>query len=105
MTKTQIINRISRNHKMSMAEASRVVNTFCDGIVKSLKRGNSVQIAGFGSFSVRKTGGFTARNPRTGTSRKVAAGKQVYFNPATAWNPAKKRKATRRKMRRRTSRY
>ena len=91
MTKTQIVNRIARSHKMTKREASQVVNTFCDGVSKSLKRGNSVQITGFGSFSVRKVGGFTARNPRTGTSRKIAPHKQVVFTPAPSWNPSKKR--------------
>lgn len=91
MTKTQIINRIARNHKLSKREAASVVNTFCDGISSSLKRGRTVQIAGFGSFSIKRAGGFTARNPRTGASKKVAAYKMVQFNPASSWNPAKKR--------------
>ena len=94
MTKTQIINRIARNHKMSKKEASQVLNTFCDGVSRSLKRGNNVQIAGFGSFSVRKVGGFTARNPRTGTTRKVAPHKQVVFTPASSWNPARASRGT-----------
>ncbi len=104
MTKTQIINRIAKNHKLPKAEASRIVNTLCDGISNSLKRGNNVQMAGFGSFSVRKTAGFTARNPRTGTMRKVAPGKQICFTPATSWNPMKK-KTSRKKISRRTRRY
>ncbi len=94
MTKTQMVNRIARNHKMSKKDAANVVNTVFDGIQSSLKRGRTCSFTGFGSFSVKKMGGFTARNPRTGTSRKVAAHKQVVFNPASSWNPAKSRKKT-----------
>ena len=104
MTKTQIVNRIARSHKMSKRDAQKVVNTFCEGVSNSLKRGNSVQISGFGSFSVRKVGGFTARNPRTGTTRKVAPHKQVVFTPASKWNPAKKRSRKSTTMKRRTTR-
>ena len=90
MTKTDIINKIARSNKCSKKEATNMVNTFCDSIVSNMKRGNRVSIAGFGSFTVRKGGGFTVRNPRTGMSRKVASFKEVCFNPASTWNPKKK---------------
>jgi len=92
VTKAQIVNRIARNFHMPRKEASRVVNTFCEGISSSLKKGNSVSITGFGSFSVKQLGGFTARNPRTGSSRKVSPFKTVVFTPSSSWNPAKSRK-------------
>jgi DNA-binding protein HU-beta len=87
-----MINRIARNHKMSKQEASKVVNTMFEGIQTNLKRGRTCNFAGFGSFMVKKTSGYTARNPRTGTTRKIAPSKQVVFNPASSWNPAKSRK-------------
>ena len=101
MNKSQMVNRIARNHKLSKREATRVVMTFCDGVSSNLKRGSTVQLAGFGTFSVRQAGGFTARNPRTGVSRKIAAFKQVVFTPASSWNPnrtKKRSKMSRRKM-------
>ncbi len=90
MTKTQMINKIARTQKCSKKDAAKMVNTFCDTIVSNLKRNQRVSIAGFGSFSVRKGGGFSVRNPRTGISKKVAAFKEVCFNPASNWNPKKK---------------
>ena len=97
MTKTQMINKIARTQKCSKKDAAKMVNTFCDAIVSNLKRNKRVSIAGFGSFSVRKGGGFSVRNPRTGMSKKVAAFKEVCFNPASNWNP--KKKTTRKKNR------
>ncbi len=90
MTKTQMINKIARTQKVTKKDAAKMVNTFCDTIVSNLKRNQRVSIAGFGSFSVRKGGGFSVRNPRTGISKKVAAYKEVCFNPASNWNPKKK---------------
>jgi DNA-binding protein HU-beta len=85
-----MINKIARTNKVTKKEAAKMVNTFCDTIVSNMKRNQRVSIAGFGSFSVRKGGGFTVRNPRTGVSKKVAAYKEVCFNPAPVWNPKKK---------------
>ena len=94
MTKTQMINKIARTNKMSKKDASKVVNTMFDGIQSSLKRGRTCSFAGFGSFTVKKIAAFTARNPRTGTTRRVAKSKMIQFNPASSWNPAKSRKKT-----------
>jgi DNA-binding protein HU-beta len=90
VTKTQMINKIARTNKMTKKDAAKMVNTFCDTVVSNLKRNQRVSLAGFGSFSVRKGGGFTVRNPRTGISKKVAAYKEVCFSPAPSWNPKKK---------------
>jgi len=104
VNKSQMVNRIAHNHKLSKREASRVVTTFCDGVSSSLQRGGTVQLAGFGTFSVRQSGGYIARNPRTGSSRKVAPYKMIVFNPASSWNP--NRTKSRSKVgRRKTSKY
>ena len=100
MTKTQMINKIARTQKTSKKDAAKMVNTFCDTIVSNLKRNQRVSIAGFGSFSVRKGGGFSVRNPRTGISKKVAAYKEVCFTPASNWNPKKKKSISKKRTRR-----
>ncbi len=95
-----MINKIARTNKMTKKDAAKMVNTFCDTIVSNLKRNQRVSIAGFGSFSVRKGGGFTVRNPRTGISKKVAMFKEVCFNPASNWNPKKKNTSKKNRTRR-----
>ena len=100
MTKTQMINKIARTQKVTKKDAAKMVNTFCDSIVSNLKRNQRVSIAGFGSFSVRKGGGFTVRNPRTGISKKVAMFKEVCFAPASNWNPKKKNTSKKNRTRR-----
>jgi DNA-binding protein HU-beta len=100
VTKTQMINKIARTQKVTKKDAAKMINTFCESIVSNLKRNQKVSIAGFGSFSVRKGGGFTVRNPRTGISKKVAAYKEVSFNPASTWNPKKKIAVKKNKTRR-----
>ena len=85
-----MINKIARTNKVSKKDAAKMVNTFCDSIVSNLKRNQRVSLAGFGSFSVRKGGGYAVRNPRTGMSKMVPVYKEICFSPSTNWNPKKK---------------
>jgi integration host factor subunit beta len=50
-----------------------------DGFTETLKRDGRVEIRGFGSFSVRKYGGYTGRNSRTGDKTQVGAKKLSFF--------------------------
>jgi len=53
--------------------AEQAVETVFDSIVKSLKKGDEVSVAGFGTFVVKKRAARTARNPRTGEPVNVPA--------------------------------
>ena len=68
----------------------QVVDTVLETIVKSLKKGEEVSIAGLGIFSVKQRAARTARNPRTGESIKVAAMKVPKFRAAKALKDAVK---------------
>ena len=58
---------------MSKAGANAAVDSLIDGIVKTLKKGQSITFVGFGTFktSIRKAR--LGRNPRTGATVKIAA--------------------------------
>lgn len=71
-------------------QAEQVVDTVIDSIVKSLKKGDEVSIAGLGIFSVKARAARTARNPRTGETVKVAATKVPKFRAAKALKDAVK---------------
>lgn len=53
-----------------------------DTIAAALKRGEQVQLKGFGSFSVVQTRPRTGRNPRTGEPVAIPAGRRVRFKPS-----------------------
>jgi len=50
-----------------------------DAMTEALVRGDSIQIRGFGSFTVRTYGSYTGRNPKTGQKIKVAPKKLPFF--------------------------
>lgn len=70
MNKGDLVEMLAERVKLSKAHAGRVVEALFNVdkglLATSLKRGEKVQITGFGSFETRKRGARTARNPRTG---------------------------------------
>lgn len=71
-------------------QAEQVVDTLIDSIIKSVKKGEEVSIAGLVIFSAKQRAARTARNPRTGESVKVPAMKVPKFRAAKAFKDAVK---------------
>ncbi|MGM0539131.1 MAG: HU family DNA-binding protein, partial [Thermodesulfobacteriota bacterium] len=71
MNKSQLIKTLSDRQGISLDEASVIVNTFFDSIKDSLKRGDRVEIRGFGSFKIKEYEGYQGRNPSTGEMVQV----------------------------------
>ena len=79
MTKTELVAEIAKSAKSSKADAERFLNTTLEVIQKSLSKGKSIPIIGFGTFSVVKRAARTGRNPRTKATLKIPASKTVKF--------------------------
>jgi len=71
-------------------QAEQIVETVIDTIVKSLKKGEEVSIAGLGIFTVKQRKARQARNPRTGAAVNVPAMKVPKFKAAKALKDAVK---------------
>tara|TARA_Y100001960_G_C14367980_1_gene677694 strand:+ start:268 stop:561 length:294 start_codon:yes stop_codon:yes gene_type:complete len=65
MTKSDIINEVSSNTGLTKVETEAVLEGVIDSISKALKKGNRVDIRGFGSFIVKERKARQARNPST----------------------------------------
>jgi len=83
MNKSDLVDSLADKTRMTRADASRAVDALfnTDGgiISRALKKGDRVQITGFGTFEARKRKARTGRNPRTGESIKIAASKSPSF--------------------------
>ncbi len=71
-----IANSVDGLTKKAAGEAFAAV---IESISKSLKKGDRVQIPGFGSFAVSKRGARKGRNPKTGATISIKASKNVRF--------------------------
>ena len=83
MNKSDLVDSLADRTGMTKADASRAVDALFDtdgGIIaRTLKKGDRVQITGFGTFEAKKRKARTGRNPRTGESIKIAATKTPSF--------------------------
>ncbi len=84
MNKAEVIDCIAEGCSLSKAEAGRALEAFCGAVSGALQNGDSVQLVGFGTFSVRERGARTGRNPQTGETIQIKASKNVGFKAGKA---------------------
>jgi len=79
MDQIKLIEVVSNEAKLNKSLAKRVVKCIIKNIMVQLKQDGKVSISGLGVFKVKITNPRTGRNPKTGTSVSVPAGKRVSF--------------------------
>ena len=80
MTKSELIARLAEaNPHLFQRDVERIVTTIFEEITTALANGDRVELRGFGTFSVKRRGARTGRNPRTGEAVQVAAKYIPYF--------------------------
>lgn len=65
MTKADIVDIVSQATGFTKVETEAIVKGFLETIVEAMKRGESIELRGFGSFKVAKRAKRFARNPKT----------------------------------------
>jgi len=79
MNKADLINHVAATAGLTKSASGDAVEAMISGIVDALKNGETVNLVGFGTFSVAERAARTARNPRTGQSIAVDASKAPKF--------------------------
>ena len=88
MNKGDLIDAVAAKSNATKAAAEVVVNAVIESISEAVAKGETVQLIGFGSFSVQERAARTGRNPQTGKEIKIAAKKVVRFKAGTALTAA-----------------
>ena len=83
MNKTDLINAIAEKTGMTKVAAKDAMNACFESMQEALKKGDKVNLIGFGTFLVVDRKARTAKNPRTGKAVKVAAKKVAKFKPSS----------------------
>jgi DNA-binding protein HU-beta len=84
MNRKDLAALLAEKHELSKVGATKVLDSVIDALCTELKKGNSVALAGFGTFKLGQRAARTGRNPATGDKIKIAARKLVKFTPASA---------------------
>jgi len=94
MTKSDLIQWLAEQHPgLSAAQAESVVNSIFQSIKHSVISAESVELRGFGSFSIKQHNAHIGRNPQTGEPVPVEAKRIPFFKPGKAIRDAGKKKS------------
>jgi DNA-binding protein HU-beta len=81
VNKSELVKAIAKKADLTNAAAQAVLEAFVDAVKTSLKKGDKVQLIGFGSFSTLKRAARKGVNPQTKKTIKIAAKKVAKFVP------------------------
>lgn len=79
MNKSDLVAFVADKAGITQKDANAALQAVIAGITKALKKGDKVQLTGFGTFEVRKRGARNGRNPQTGAVIKIPATKAPAF--------------------------
>ena len=79
MNKQDLINTVSADTGLSKADAKRAVESVFDNIKIALKKADTAQFIGFGTFKVEHREARQGRNPQTGEAMQIEAKNVVKF--------------------------
>ena len=82
MNKTEFIAAIAEEAGLSKTDAAKAVKAFTDVVVEEMKKGEKIQLVGFGTFEVSKRPERQGINPATKERIRIKASKNVKFRPS-----------------------
>lgn len=88
MNKAELIDNIAASADIPKAAAGRALDAMIEAIEGALKKGDSVALVGFGTFSVKERAARTGRNPQTGDPIEIAAANIPTFKAGKALKDA-----------------
>lgn len=79
MTKGELVGAISKEAGITKVAAEKAVTAFTGAVTKSLKKGDTVSLVGFGTFSISRRKARKGRNPQNGKEINIPAAKVPKF--------------------------
>jgi len=84
MNKTELVDAMSAKAGLSKKDSEKALKAFLDVVTEELKKGEKVQLVGFGTFEVVKRAARTGRNPQTKKTITIPESKAPKFKPGKA---------------------
>lgn len=88
MNKSELIDAAATGADISKAAAGRALDAIIDAVTKTVAKGDTVTLVGFGTFKSSKRAARTGRNPQTGKEIKIAATTVPRFTPGAGFKAA-----------------
>ncbi len=84
MNKSELVAAVAEKAGLQKKDAESAISALTDVIADALKKGDKVQLVGFGSFEVSERAARTGRNPQTKEEIKIPASKAPKFKAGKA---------------------
>ena len=84
MNKTELVAAMAEQTNLSKKDAEAALKAFIDVVSEELKKGEKVQLVGFGTFEVSERAAREGRNPQTGETMQIEASKSPKFKAGKA---------------------
>ncbi len=84
MNKMELVAAMADQAGLSKKDAEKALKAFTDSVAAELKKGEKVQLVGFGTFEVTERKARDGRNPQTGAVMQIAASKAPKFKAGKA---------------------
>ena len=84
MNKTELVAAIAEQAEISKKDAEKALKAFTDVVAEELKKGEKIQLVGFGTFEVSERAAREGRNPATGEAMQIEAAKAPKFKAGKA---------------------
>ena len=88
MNKTELVAAMAKETNLSKKDVEAVLKSFIDVVSEELKKGEKVQLVGFGTFEVQHRAAREGRNPLTKETIKIAASNAPKFKAGKALKDA-----------------
>ena len=88
MNKTELVAAIAEKSELSKKDSEKALKAFIDTVTEELKKGEKIQLVGFGTFEVQHRAAREGRNPLTKETIKIAASIAPTFKAGKALKDA-----------------
>lgn len=88
MNKAELIEVAAKEAGLSKAAANKALDAMVAAVVKTVSKGDTVTLVGFGTFKSAKRAARTGKNPQTGAAIKIAATTVPKFTAGAAFKSA-----------------
>ena len=90
MTKTDLVSAVAEKARVTKKDAGAVLDALIEEIIGAVKKGDRVQLVGFGTFELRERAARTGLNPQTKEQIEIPASKAPAFKAGKAFKDAVK---------------
>ena len=88
MNKAELVSAIAEKTGLTKKDSEKALKAFIDVVTDELKKGEKIQLVGFGNFEVSERAAREGRNPQTGETMTIAASKAPKFKAGKALKDA-----------------